>query len=195
MESNESALIELYSSQIAKLSGISVRKAKKTVKEAIDECKREMIEDGWKGDYTNMGDIVLELAKSGEQKWLEVITKAYEDGCTNEDIIEWWNLPSLNRRMVTWSENVFRMSTWIHLKEKGLSGEQAAIEIHKVFPKYRFSNTSRDKGDEDAYLCQEIRGRVDQYQSTHDAEIIKTQVKNYTSYNAWVREKIRQGEL
>lgn len=195
IDSNEDTLLEMYSHGIAKLSDISYYKAKKMVREAINMCKKEMVEDGWRGDIPDMGEIILAKARSGDKKWVEVVTKAYEDGCSDVDIIEWWNLPSLNRRMVIWSESVFRMSTWLCFKEEGLTDEQTAIQIHKIFPKYRSPDTPRDKGDEDAYLCHEIRGRVDEYRIGHSAERTLEEVKNYSTFNAWVRVKIRSGEL
>jgi hypothetical protein len=137
---------------------------------------------------------LFEAARLGEPKSKRIIETARREGATDDDIREWWSLPDISRRMVLWSESVFRYSVFLHAKnDDGLLDKDAAAPVHMMFPTYGDpADTSKLPG-ENRPLPHELRGRVDSYRQTHSVEYIAEQVKNVTSYNAFVRHAIANG--
>ncbi len=167
----ENDLLEMYSTMFADLSNVSLSEAEKMVMQAINQCKLEAIEEGWDNASFNYGELIVRYGREGDKWCNSIVAKASEDGATNDDIIEWWNMHYLQRKMVIWSEYTFRMVVWSHLQEQGYNKDEIVQQIRVIFPFYLDSDNERNKNDENSYLCHEIRGRIDKYQASNNAEI------------------------
>ena len=166
------------------------------VSEAIAKCKQESEAEGSAHLSQDFGDHIIAAARMGEPLAERIVERARREGATDEDIKEWWNLPDLCRRMVIWSENTFRLSVFLHAKnDDGLSAEDAAARVRKMFPIYGDPEDTSILSGDNRQIPHELRGRIDSYKQVHGAEYIADKVKNYLSYNAFVRHAIQTGMI
>lgn len=113
--------------------------------------------------------------------------------------MHWWS----NWSMDDWkswenSENTIRMGIYIHEKDAGHSKEEASIIVHRNLPRYyyRLDDRSHDNfniSGEDAALPFVLKNRVDVAMANR--VIIKSAVKQATSFNGYVRQLIREHRL
>ncbi|MCJ7457750.1 MAG: hypothetical protein MUP17_02010 [candidate division Zixibacteria bacterium] len=194
---------EMYSQMFSQLSdGMTLKQAREKVKEAIKLCKKEAKKEGTANLPDNYGDLLIQAAETGDPKAKKIVDKARKEGATYEDIREFWNLSDLIRRMVRWSENVFRTSMAMSLWKPGLSKDeekQIATEIRKSFPMYGDPDDTRVTIGDDRPLPHELKARVDRWRikliSVEGEEKIKEKINKYSSFNALVRDEIRKGNL
>jgi hypothetical protein len=192
----EREIYQIYVQMLCMVAGYSPADAEQAVSEAIAMCKQQGAAEGTADLPEDFGDRVIEAARMGEPKSQRIVAKARREGATDDDIKEWWNLPDLSRRMVLWSENIFRYSVFLHAKnDDGLSAEDAAARVHKMFPIYGDPEDTSKLPSDNRPLPDELRGRVDSFKQLHGAEYIADQTKNFSSYNAFVRSAIRNGLL
>ena len=192
----ERELYDMYVQMLCMVAGYSPADAKQTVSEAITMCKQQGAAEGTADLPKDFGNRMIEAARMGESKSQRIVDKARREGATDDDIKGWWNLPDLCRRMVLWSEDTFRYAVFLHaIKEDGLSHEDAAARVHKMYPIYGDpEDTSKLSGD-NRPLPHELRGRVDSYKQVHGAEYIADKAKNFSSYNAFIRHAIQTGSI
>lgn len=177
-------------------TGMSLKQAKAEVKKAIKLCKNEAKKEG--DDLPNCGDLMFQAAELGVPDAKRRIKEARNEGATDKDIREYWNLHYLQRRMVIWSENIFRLANFISLREDhDLIPEEAGVKNRKIFPIYGDPKDIRNfyVSQDDRPLPNELRGRVDRYREKHGAEVILKKVLKFSSYNAFIRAEIEKGKL
>jgi hypothetical protein len=190
----EHELQEMYAGMLCMLAGWTPKEAEQAVSEAIGMCKQQGKAGGTAHLPPDFGDRLIEAARTGEPKSKRIVEKAHGEGASEDDIREWWNLPDISRRMVLWSEDLFRYTVFLHARnDDGLSAEDAAARVHKMFPIYGDPEDASKLSGDNRPLPHEIRGRVDSYKQTYGAEYIAEQVRNFTSYNAFVRHAIAKG--
>lgn len=80
-------------------------------------------------------------------------------------------------------------------EDEGLTSKDAAARVHKMFPMYGDPDDTSILSGENQPLPHELRGRVDSYNQVHGAEYIADQVKNFSSYNAFVRHAVEAGMI
>lgn len=194
-ETIERELENLYTKTYHGLTGESLEKSRNDVKNAIKICKERGKKERTDDLPDNFGNLLVVAANEGESKALNIVNRARDDGAKDEDIIEWWNLNDLQRRMVLWSEEVFRYSVFLSAREEGLSADEAAIKVKKIFPMYGNPNNTSNSSGEDRPLSQELRGRIDEYRQKHGALAIQEKTSGHTSYNAFIRAEIKRGAL
>lgn len=191
----ERGLHEVYA-QMLIVAGFSPQDADQSVSKAITMCKHQRVAEGTADLPENFGDRLIEAARMGHLKSQRIVDKARREGVTDEDVKEWLNLPDLSRRMVLWSENLFRYTVFLAAKEdEGLTSKDAAARVHKTFPMYGDPDDTSILSGENRPLPHELRGRVDSYNQVHGAEYIADQVKNFSSYNAFVRHAVEAGTI
>lgn len=191
----ENELARLYTEMLSLNCGMSEYAAHKEVLRALKMCKKQGEKEGTAALAPGFGDLVLLDARAGHSVALGVVSKAWNEGATDEDIAEWWNLHDLQRRMVIWSEQVFRYSVFKSLRETGLSQDEAMRQVRREFPMYGDpTDTTNTQGD-DRPLPHELRGRVDRYREKCGAAVIEERSAGYSSYNAFVRAEVRRGSL
>ena len=156
---------------------------------------------------TKYGKQLLEAARSGQEPLRSIVNTARQEGAKDEDIEEWWDFPKKFRQSITIRENAFRLAMFRQLQEEGKSTDEAAIMVKTTFPIYgRTGIEEEEKTDTEAckslglteksrMLPPELRGRVDIYQEKMGAQKILSLAEEYESYNAFLRDKIREGKL
>jgi len=197
----ESELARLYTEMLTLNCGISNHAARKEVLRALTMCKARARKEGTGALGPGFGDFILldaqnEGTTDAEHSFaVGVVTKARNEGGNDEDIREWWNLHDIQRRMVLWSEEVFRYAVFKSLLEQGLSADEAMQQVRRGFPMYGDpTDTTHTRGD-DRPLPHELRGRVDRYREKWAAAVIEQRSAGYPSYNALVRAELRRGSL
>lgn len=193
----ERELLDLYFQMFSQLPmGWTLEQAREEVKKAIAVCKKQAKEEGTDILPEDFGDLLLRDADSEYDPIAKkIVEKARKEGATDEDIRKYWNMHDLQRRMVIWSENVFRYSVYLSAIEEELSPDEAIIKQRKMFPMYGDPEDTRHTSGDDNPLPHELRGRVDVYREKHGAEIMQKKVSKYSSYNAFVRAEIKNGNL
>jgi len=96
-------LKSLYTEMLCKV-GFSLQEACKEVKKALQMCKEQGKKEGTADLPPNFGDLILIGSELGLPFMADRARKARDEGATDEDIREFWNLHDLQRRMVIWSE-------------------------------------------------------------------------------------------
>ena len=208
----EKTLEEDYTNMFSQQpTGMTVAQVRPMVKDAIEGCKRDAAREGTDKLPDNYGDLLLKAAESGDPDAKKIVERARNEGCTDEDIREYWNLHDLQRRMVRLSEDFFRGALSLALadskQKSGVSGLSLSEEekddmvatLWKTFPKYRDDPTdTRFSSGDDRPLPHELRGRVDRWRIemiNEEPEKYKGMIDKYSSFNAMVRDEIRKGNL
>jgi hypothetical protein len=91
-----------------------------TVQEAIAQSKAA----GWYNAGAS-GEYVLKQYKS-EPRFRKLWEAMRAAGVRDEDVVEWWNLPDFERRLMVRDDDAMRVGLFAHLIEEGKSPEQAA---------------------------------------------------------------------
>ena len=154
------------------------------------------------------GRLILEAARNGKEPARSIVNAARREGAKDEDIEEWWDFSEKQRQKVLLRENTFRYTMFKTLhEEEGKTADEAALMVKKTFPMYgRAGDEEAVKKDvqvcerlglttESKILPPELRGRVDIYREKMGASQILGLAKEYESYNAFLRTKIREGEI
>lgn len=192
----EKQLEETYSQMLLLLStGMTPEQGHQEIKKAIELCKEQSIKDGTTDLPNNYGKLLIRAAKSGDVKSKKIVDKALKEGATEKDIEEFWSLNDLQRRMVVWSETSFRYMSFSQFKDDGLNSDEAMVKVRKMFPMYGDPDDTTNTTGEDRPLPHELRGRIDKYRTKYGAANITDKVKNYSSYNAFIRDEIKKGNL
>jgi hypothetical protein len=208
----EKVLEEDYTNMLSQLpTGMTVGQVRSMVKEAIKGCKRNAAKEGTDKLPGNYGDLLIQAAESGDPDAKKIVERARNEGATDEDIREWWNLHDLQRRMVVWSEDLFRVARLSelaksmrtnHVSEPNFSEaeeDEMIARLWKTFPKYRNDPTdTRFASGDDRPLPHELKGRVDRWRIkmiNEHPEKYEEMMDRYSSFNAMVRDEIRKGNL
>lgn len=181
------------------LMGITKDEFRKDVHKSIQGCIMQGKKEGTAELSGDFGFRILEEAKDGVSNTGKIagkiVNNARAEGATDEDIAEWWDMNDLARRMVLWSEEVLRFSTFSSFVEQGMSSSEAMIKVRKMFPMYGDPNDTRHVSGDDRLLPNELRGRIDSYRNRLGPIVINEMMKQYSTYNALVRSEIQKGNL
>jgi hypothetical protein len=165
------------------------------VREAIEGCRQKGLEEGTADLRENFGDALLLQSRAGIAAAIRIVEKARAKGAHDEDIAEWWNLHDLQRRMVLWSEEVFRYANFMSFLDQGLDADEAMRRVRRIFPMYGDPNDTAHVSGDDRPLPHELRGRIDEYREKLGAEAILKWSVNHGTFNAIVRAELRKGRL
>lgn len=191
----ERGLEELYARAHHDLFGVSLDEARKMVRDVIAACKQKGKDEGTADLRENFGDFLILEARKGVPAAIQIVEKAQNEGARDEDISEWWNLHDLERRMVIWSEEVFRYANFTSFSDQDLDADEAMRRVRRMFPMYGDPNDRKHPAGEDRPLPHELRGRIDAYREKNSAAAILKCSANYSTFNAFVRAEIRKGRL
>lgn len=183
----EKQLEDLYTDL---LEGIGI--SRKEVKKAIKDCKIKAKLEGTDKMFPNSGDYLIDGAKAGNEKCKRFIQKSYAGGANEDDVRHWWNLHDLERRMIQYTDNLFRISAFEGLIQDGLTEVEAAEQIKKEFPYYGDPmDESKPKG-EDRPLAEELHDRINYLTIKLTPEYIKEHSQDYSSMNAFLRHHLNK---
>jgi len=196
----EKSLLDFYS-QSLELKCFDPAGARKNAKEWLDEAIKDSKSQGMYRLPENLGDLVFRneatdaklaaLVSPLRQRFLDLRQEAVRE----EDFRWWWNLNDIERRMMIKENGLSNMALYILLREKGESRVQAAATVKRAKPLFGATSASRAQGD-DAPLPCELIDRVNQWviKNVSDPEFMEAAAAA-TSFNAYVRERLRLGTL
>jgi len=175
--------------------GLSEVEAKAKSLEMYNEAKRRMKELNQKNLPPNYGEVVLKNEQS-HPGFMNFNIKR-KDGVTDEDIKRYWNVPAIERFVISEIDRFLRESTYEKYIEKGINSKEVKDAIKKVFPIYNEPKKDDNLKDTDRPLPNEIKRRVDTWvQKNHDyPEIIQREIVNFSSMNALIRSKVSAGKI
>ena len=180
---------------LAVTTGIGDRNAQKLVIAFLKASIIEAREDGTFNKPLNHGNTLIEKEKINNEtkEWLK---PAREDGVSNEDIIWYWNLHEIDRRMLDKIEIYFRTARYLQYKSDGLTEEQAIKKLFKYSPVWGDPYDIRYSSGEDRPLPPELIDRVNKYVINRtDIEKFKKDCEQYSSLNALIRKEIKKGNI
>ena len=124
------------------------------------------------------------------------INKAREEGATDDDIRQWWNMHEIERQMVVISDDICRQGVFVQALQHDMSPDAAAAEVRRVFPMYGDpADTEHTTGD-DRPLPFELKDRVNMWvQRIATTEPARLKVPEGKTVNALVRAELRAGQL
>jgi len=193
----ENQLETIYTPIYQKRMGLKYAKAKKMVRGILKQLKNDSQQDGTYYLPTNYGNQLLEKEKTDE-KIKAMLSEARKEGANDDDIRKYWNLHELERRILIIEDDERNMAMALNYVEKGYTIEESSKEVGKCFPIYGLSkNAPALKGD-DKPLPEELRDRINIYiekRSRADPDKFKNEANNFTSFNAFIRNEIKKGNL
>lgn len=181
---------ELEKLYIEKFMSIGIDQ--KGISEAMRKCKQDAIREETDNLPKNFGDYLISKANDGFEKSVKLINKSKSCGANEDDIRHWWNLHDIERRMLKWEDDIFRISTFESLKQDGLSDEEAIEKMRKTFPLYGNPTDESNTKGEDRPLPDELHDRVNRLTAELTTIYIQKYLQNYSSMNAFLRYELKQ---
>lgn len=165
---------------------------RKEIKEQISICKKDALNDDPLYLMENFGDHLIEKSTKGNELFRKIVQTALSGGAKIDDIKSWWNKNDLERRMIIWEDNLFRIATFEHHRSKGLSYEEAVVKIRKTYPLYGNSYDESNSQGEDRPLPNELHDRVEEMTRKWDSFLVSEIINSYSSMNAFIRDEIKE---
>ncbi len=188
-------LVELYVQLFSAAGFPSEMMSRETVKSMIKTFQEESEEKGTDRFPENFGNILIEDADRGIPYAKNIVDTARREGATDEDIIKYWNLSDLERRLMTAVDNIYRGAGYYKKKDEGLPNKEAVIELNRFFPLFGDPNdTSKFSGD-NRPLPFELKDRINIYCEKHGVYLNEEKIKGYESMNAFLRSELKKGKL
>lgn len=191
----ERHLEEQYVPMLQMFMGISAAEAKRTFSDMLDRAKTESAQEGTEKLPADFGDLLLEDEPT-DSKVRHMLEKKRREGVKDDDIRWWWNLHDLERRIMLQVDEVFRLAAFTTKIEAGLSGEEAAREVRKIFPTFGDPDDTEHTSGDDRPIRYELKDRINTYiQRQTDKPAFQQQLEGYSSCNALLRSEISKGRL
>ena len=192
----EKELEELYVPIISAMIQIPQAQAKKEVRNIIKQIKEGQKQEGTDNIPKKFGDYLLEKEKTDE-KTKTKFAKKRQEGIQDEDIKWWFNMHDLARRMLLKVDDITRLAMFKKFKQDGKNAKEAATEIRRYQPMYGNPEDNTHTSGEDRPLPYELKDRINKYveSRTSNPEQFKTEFLRSSTFNAYIREQIRNGNL
>lgn len=191
----ENQLREFYVQNL-QAGGMPASQAREAVNTFLQEAKKEGAAEGTLNLPQDFGDRLLAReARDGHTK--DFLGKKRSQGVRDEDIRWWWKLHDLERRIMLKMDNLSRMTTFLACRDQGMTPEQAAARIRKLFPSYGDLDADPNTTGDDRPLPHELKDRVNRYVESRaaDPSTFKKEIEESTSLNALVRREIANGRI
>jgi hypothetical protein len=172
--------------------------ARDLFKAFVKEQKEAAHREGTDRFPESFGDILLERERTDEKVRNAFASKRAE-GVTDEEIVFWWNMHDLERRLICKVDEMNRILMFNKLvQESGIPEPEAARIVARRFPVYGDPEHLVLDTYDDRPLPFELKWRVNRYiseRTKNDPESFQKEVETATSLNALLRREIRQGRL
>ena len=176
--------------------GQARRQAKQDLKEAIAASKAE----GWYGRGPQGINVLNQYKTDPTHRRLWEAMKA--QGVRDEDVVEWWDLPDIERRLMLRDDDVFRLTAWMERMDAGHTAEQAARIIWQMRPMFGdpLGPPTFPDDDTSTMLAVEIKLRFLRWSESLGAsgervERMKRERAQFSTMNGYIRHLIGQGTL
>lgn len=175
------------------------------VRQAINHCKKL-------GGYgiPPLGRKILELEHTGSMpsEFVRRLEMARQDGATDDDIVQFWSLSAVEQETTDMIHNALKHTACLSFVEQmsekinpndidiDILMRKGAEMVRKSMPVFGDSHDTYVITDDDRRLPIELRHRVMNFTTKHGGDPkIKAESEKYSTYNAFVRAKIRAGEM
>lgn len=193
----EQEIEDIYLSMYQTLRGMSQSEARATVRQMIQQAKKEAEEQGTAQIPPGFGDRIL-AEQSTNDRFRTMLQAKRAEGVRDDDMRWWWNLVELERQLMMIEDNMTRLAAFTQYREEGLTSDEAAARVRRAFVIYGSpSDTTHSSGDDRPLPC-ELRDRVNvwlQRVAEDGGAELKAQADAASSFNALIRRKIRDGSL
>lgn len=119
-------------------------------------------------------------------------------GVSAEDFSRWHNLSKLERKVLLKSDEWLMLATFSAAREEGKSDEEAGKLVAQIYARYTEAPENIGRSVASDLLPAELKLRVDAYRDARlrrDPTSFNAEVRQAGNFNAFVRQKMKQGEL
>jgi hypothetical protein len=190
----ERRLEKRYVPMLRAMMGLSTGEAQKRFQEMLARAKQAAQSGGTTQLPERYGDLLLQQEKTDE-KVNALLAKARNDGATDLDIRQWWNMHDIERRMVMEVDNLIHLAHYISLRQNGLSAEDAAVRIKQFHPYYGDPDDTSFATGEDRLLPYELKDRINRWNTNQGRTPANLELGELRTFNALVRREIRRGNI
>ena len=198
MSSDIEKQLEDYYMSVFQPDGFSSSEAQNIVRDLLKLAKEEcQQEDTLKNLPQNFGNILLERESTVEEI-KSMLAKRRKEGVRDEDIMWWWNMHPLERKMMLKVDDVIKLSEFTRIqKEEGLNEEEAAKKVRKFHVIYGEPDDTTHTVGDDRPLPEELKDRIDIYieKQTTNQEKYKKEIEESSTLNALLRKEIKKGNI
>lgn len=194
----EKELEDIHVAMFQTKLGLPPPEVKKLFRKMLEEAKEESGKEGTSNLPANFGEMLLqkELVDKNTQA---ILSKKRAEGVKDDDIIWWWGMNDLERRIMAKVDDFFRAAMYIHYRhEDGLGNEEATTKVRKFYPIYGDPQDTTHTSGDDRPLPYEIKDRVNRYverRSQTDSDKWQKEMEESTTFNAFIRREIRRGNI
>lgn len=196
----QNQLFQIYLQSFQSI-GMPKRQATSIVKNMLSWAKESSLKQKTYMIPPNFGDLIVSGNLKDFPGVSDNIEFARSEGATEEDIRQWWNMNDLERYMVIANDNHFNMVKILEELDLGKDKVEAIEGIKKYTPIYGPppKNTSNPKG-KDEPLPYELKDRISKYVEEYNInnpsrEELKKKWESHSSFNALIRNEIKNGNL
>jgi hypothetical protein len=179
--------------------GLSSKEAKKIAAYIYSEAVKKQQAAGTKV----LPDAAAEIVLSGLNPFLpeDYLLQLKSEGVTFEDIVGWWNMPDIARwAIICYQEHLLEVTRLTWLQHSG-ENEVASKFTFQTYPVFIYGPPVEQPpylvGENKPLPC-ELKTRVDGYidrRVQQEGSSFRDEVNQYSSMNAFVRDRIRSGEM
>jgi len=162
----------------------------------LKEVKEASLRDGTGNFPERFGELLL-VQERRDQNIGDLFAPKRAEGVEDGDLVLWWNMHELERRMICRVDEMSRAILFEKLVQKdGLEQEDAARAVARRFPIFGDPEHMVFGTPEDRPLPYELKWRISRYMEERhatDGEQFKKEVEAASSLNALLRAAIRSG--
>jgi hypothetical protein len=193
----ELQLEESYAKMYQHFLGMSMNDFRVAARDLISAAKKELKRSGTDKAPHRRGDQLL-ADESTDPSIRENFAKIRTEGVTDEDIRWFYDLPPIERVVLEMIDQEIQMAHLLSNLDKGMTEQEAGASVRKYHPIYGDPmNTTYTTGD-DRPLPPELFNRVNNYrwERIHkDPDQYKRDLQQFSTFNALIRQEIRNGRL
>lgn len=191
------AMEKTYIPQLMEVMDISLPQAQVTFIKLLEQARHEASDLGTSKLPENYGSLLLSL-EGEDGKIRSMLASRRQAGVKNEDILWWWNMHDLERRMMLKVDEQRRTTQYLRHRQAGLSKDEAGARVRMYYPTYGDPEDMFETSLEDNHLPPELKRRIDRYIQKRleiDGDRLKADMEASTTFNALVRREIKNGKL
>ena len=126
----ERSIEEAQVAALQSVRGMNESEARGMARQMIKRAKAEAEQQGTTNLPSNFGEILLEREKTDETTRLKFVVKRKE-GVRDEDILWWWNMPDLQRRLMIQDDDITSLAIFNQHMDEGKTKDEAAVAVRK----------------------------------------------------------------
>ena len=190
-------LEKAYIPQLMEVMDISLPQAQVTFIKLFEQARQESSDLGTANLPENYGRILLDQ-ETTDDRIRSMLANRRKEGVEDPDILWWWNMHDLERRMMLKVDEQRRTTEYLRYRQAGLSKDEAGEKVRKYYPSYGDPTDMTQADPEDAHLPPELKRRIDRYierRSLADPAEFRSALEASSTFNALARKEIRKRTL